>query len=180
MLKDSGAHLEGHFKLSSGLHSGHYLQCALLLRFPRYAAFAGKALAEKVRPLRPDVIVSPALGGLIIGHEVARALDLPFLFCERQEGIMRLRRFPHPGKIRMVIIEDVITTGGSSLEVKDVMEAEGVIFAGIGCIIDRSAGTHRLPESPVSLWNVSFETWSQEECPLCAKGTTAIKPGSRV
>jgi orotate phosphoribosyltransferase len=179
MLRDSGAHLEGHFKLSSGLHSGHYLQCALLLRFPRYAAFAGKALAEKIKPLRPDIIVSPALGGMIIGHEVARALDLPFLFCERQEGKMRLRRFPHPGKVRMVIIEDVITTGGSTLEVKEVMEQQGTICAGMGCIIDRSGGTHLLPKDPLSLWMVNFETWTQDKCPLCASGTPAVKPGSR-
>lgn len=179
MLKTSGAHLEGHFKLSSGLHSGHYLQCALLLRFPKYAAFAGKALAEKIKALRPDVIVSPALGGLIIGHEVARALDLPFLFCERQEGKMLLRRFPHPGKVRMVIVEDVITTGGSTLEVKEVMEEQGAICAGMACIIDRSGGGHRLQEDPLSLWKVNFETWAPEECPFCAQGTQAIKPGSR-
>ncbi len=179
MLKQSGAHLEGHFKLSSGLHSAHYLQCALLLRYPRYAAFAGKALADQVRPLQPDIIVSPALGGLVIGHEVARSLDIPFLFCERKNREMLLKRFPHPGKIRFVIVEDVITTGGSTLEVRKVMEDSGAICSGTACIIDRSGGDHLLAAPPLSLWKVTFKTWQPDECPLCAKGIPAIKPGSR-
>lgn len=179
MLKESGAHLEGHFRLSSGLHSGHYLQCALLLRYPEYAAFAGQTLAEKIRPLAPDIIVSPALGGLIIGHEVARAMNLPFLFCERKEGEMLLRRFPHPGKVRIVIVEDVITTGGSTMEVKKVMGDQGAICVGTACIIDRSGGKHLLGEDPISLWKVAFETWDPEICPLCREGIPAVKPGSR-
>lgn len=179
MLKESGAHLEGHFRLSSGLHSGHYLQCALLLRYPEYAAFAGQALADKIRSLSPDIIISPALGGLIIGHEVARALNLPFLFCERKEGEMLLRRFPHPGKVRMVIVEDVITTGGSTLEVKNVMESRGAVCAGTACIVDRSGGSHLLGEDPLSLWKVAFETWPPEICPLCKEGIPVVKPGSR-
>lgn len=101
MMKESGAHLEGHFKLTSGLHSGHYIQCALMLRFPRFAAYAGEKLAERLAPSKPEMVLSPALEGLIIGHETARALGVPFIFCERQEGIMRLKRFPHPGKVRL-------------------------------------------------------------------------------
>ena len=96
MLVESKAWLEGHFKLTSGRHSGNYMQCAMLLRFPKYAAFAGGEIAKRIAHLKPDFIVSPALGGLIIGHEVARALDVPFLFCERQDGNMTLRRFPMP------------------------------------------------------------------------------------
>ena len=111
MMRDSGALLEGHFLLTSGLHSAFYLQCALLLRFPAYAAFAGKEIARLVQKLQPTVVVAPAIGGLIIGHEVARALDIPFIFCEREDGKMRLRRFPFPEKAGVVVVEDVITTG---------------------------------------------------------------------
>ncbi len=120
-MKETGALLEGHFLLSSGLHSGNYMQCAMMLRIPQYAARAGQELAALLEPLKPEVVVAPALGGLIIGHEVARALGVPFLFCERQEGAMTLRRFPHPGKVRFVAVEDVVTTGGSVKEVGEVI-----------------------------------------------------------
>lgn len=180
MLSESGAHLQGHFCLTSGLHSAHYLQCALLLRFPTFAAFAGEALARRLEPFRPDVVLSPAIGGLIIGHEVARALDVPFLFCERQEGVMTLRRFPHPGPVSFVVVEDVITTGGSSLEVGSLIEQGGARWVGTGCIVDRSGGSHSLPGVLHSLWEVRFETWSPGECPLCAQGLPLVKPGSRV
>ena len=113
MLVESKAWLEGHFKLTSRRHSGNYMQCAMLLRFPKYAAFTGGEIAKRIAALKPDFIVSPALGGLIIGHEVARALDVPFLFCEREDGRMKLRRFPMPAGRRFVAVEDVVTTGGS-------------------------------------------------------------------
>lgn len=179
MLLESGAHLKGHFRLTSGLHSANYLQCALLLRFPAYAAFAGEALARRLAPYGPEVVFSPAIGGLIIGHEVARALKVPFLFCEREEGVMRLRRFPHPGPVPFVVVEDVITTGGSSLEVGQLVEEGGATWVATGSIIDRSDGSHRLSGPFHSLWEASFETWSPEACPLCKEGTRAIKPGSR-
>jgi orotate phosphoribosyltransferase len=176
---ETGALLEGHFLLTSGLHSGSYMQCALLLRMPRYAAKTGEALAAMLRPLKPDFVVAPALGGLIIGHEVARALDVPFLFCERQEGVMTLRRFPHPGKKRFVAVEDVVTTGGSVREVGEAVAAGGAEWVGTGCIVDRSAGKASFPHSLASLMATTFPVYSSEECPLCKQGLPLVKPGSR-
>ncbi|MBL3572331.1 MAG: orotate phosphoribosyltransferase [Synergistaceae bacterium] len=180
MFRESGAHLEGHFRLTSGRHSANYLQCALLLRFPVYAEFAGQALARRLEPLKPEVVVSPAIGGLIIGHEVARSLGVPFLFCEREEGKMRLRRFPHPGPVPFVVVEDVITTGGSSCEVGRVIEEGGARWVGTGAIVNRSGGSHCLPDPIHALWDVLFETWEPENCPLCAEGLPYMKPGSRI
>ncbi len=179
MMKESGAHLEGHFLLTSGNHSSDYMQCALLLRFPKYAAFAGEALSGKIEKFSPDIIASPALGGLIIGHEVARALDVPFIFCERQDGLMTLRRFPFPEGKRVVVIEDVVTTGVSSGEVGAVLAAGGAEWVGTGAVIDRSGGRSSLPHAPESLWMVDFPLWRPEECPLCARGVPLVKPGSR-
>lgn len=178
-MKDSGALLSGHFKLSSGLHSGDYLQCALLLCHPKNAAFAGEQLAALLAHLKPDVVVSPALGGLIIGHEVARALDVPFLFCERKEGQMQLRRFPHPGKVRFVLIEDVITTGKSTLETIAPLAIGGAECVGVGCIADRTTGKHSLPTPISSLIELNFKTYQREECPLCKEGAELYQPGSR-
>lgn len=179
-MEESGALLKGHFLLTSGLHSGHYMQCALLLRYPRNAAFAGEMLAEAVKELEPDFIVSPALGGLIIGHEVARHLGVPFLFCERREGRMELRRFPHPDSGRFIVVEDVITTGGSSLETATALMSRGKLsWAGTACIVNRSSGNSRLPEPPVALWEVSFPNYRPEDCPYCRRKIAVTKPGSR-
>ncbi|MBO8153213.1 orotate phosphoribosyltransferase [Thermovirga sp.] len=182
LMRDSKALLEGHFLLSSGLHSPYYLQCALFLRFPKNAEFAGKLIAEKVQKLvKPDFVVSPALGGLIIGHEVAKALDVPFLFCEREGGIMKMRRFEPPIEGKYIVVEDVITTGKSTLEtieaVKLKSEAE---LGGVACIVDRSSGKlHDLP-TPISLWQVDFPVYSPEDCPLCKNSSIPlVKPGSR-
>jgi orotate phosphoribosyltransferase len=179
MMRDSGALLEGHFLLTSGLHSANYMQCALLLRFPAYAAFAGKEIARLVEKFQPTVVISPAIGGLIIGHEVARALDVPFLFCEREEGKMSLRRFPFPEKAKVVVVEDVITTGGSVKEVGELMEEHGSQWVATACIVDRSGGKHILSHEPLSLWNVSFPVYRPDECPMCAKEIPFKKPGSR-
>ena len=180
MLVESKAWLEGHFKLTSGRHSGNYMQCAMLLRFPKYAAFAGGEIAKRIAHLKPDFIVSPALGGLIIGHEVARALDVPFLFCERQDGAMTLRRFPMPVGKTFVAVEDVVTTGGSVKETAEHMIAGGCKWVGSACIVDRSGGTQQLGPDLVSLFKVSFATYDPDDCPLCRSlGTPPIKPGSR-
>jgi len=180
MLLESKAWLEGHFKLTSGRHSGNYMQCAMLLRFPKYAAFAGGEIAKRIAHLKPDFIVSPALGGLIIGHEVARALDVPFLFCERQDGAMTLRRFPMPVGQSFVAVEDVVTTGGSVKETAEHMVAGGCTWVGSACIVDRSGGTQQLGPDLVSLFKVSFATYDPDDCPLCRQlGTPPIKPGSR-
>ena len=179
IMKESGAHLEGHFKLTSGLHSGHYIQCALMLRFPAFAAYAGEKIAERIADKKPVIILSPALGGLIIGHEVARALGVPFIFCERQEGIMRLRRFPHPGKVRFALIEDVVTTGKSSRETAQILAEGGAEWVSSASIIDRRANDAYKDWDLVSLWKMSFPLYEEHNCPLCKEGLTLVKPGSR-
>ncbi len=180
MLVDSKAWLTGHFKLTSGRHSGNYMQCAMLLRFPEYAAFVGGEIARRIAHLKPDFIVSPALGGLIVGHEVARALNVPFLFCEREDGKMKLRRFPMPEGKTFVAVEDVVTTGGSVRETADHMVAGGCKWVGSACIVDRSGGNQQLGPDLVSLFKVSFATYDPDDCPLCRElGTPPVKPGSR-
>ncbi len=179
MMKESGAHLEGHFKLTSGLHSGHYLQCALMLRFPKFAAYAGAKLAGLIAPFKPQIILSPALGGLIIGHEVARALDVPFIFCERQDGDMRLRRFPHPGNVRFALIEDVVTTGKSSCETAQILVNGGAEWVASGSVVDRRQPDTMQEWLLQSLWKLSFPVYAPDKCPLCEEGLPIIKPGSR-
>jgi len=182
-LTDCGAHKRGHFQLSSGLHSPDYLQCALFLSDPGRAEAAGRLLATAIRGAgeAPDVVVAPALGGLIIGHEVARALDRPFLFTERSHGAMTLRRgfAVHQGE-RAVVVEDVVTTGISSRETLTVVEAGGAQVVGVASIVNRSGRSN--PFDPLlfhTLLEVSFPTWVAEECPLCRQGVPVDKPGSR-
>lgn len=179
MMKESGAHLEGHFQLTSGLHSGHYLQCALMLRFPKFTAYAGEKIAERLAALKPDFVLSPALGGLIIGHEVARALDLPFIFCERQDGEMCLRRFPVPEKKRFIIVEDVVTTGKSSRETAQILVDLGADWVGSASIIDRRPSEVEENFKLDSLWKLKFPIYEPENCPLCTAGLPLVKPGSR-
>jgi orotate phosphoribosyltransferase len=179
MMKETGALLEGHFRLTSGLHSGHYMQCALLLSVPRYAEFAGGMLAEILAPLNAEAVFAPALGGVIIGHEVARHLGLPFFFAERENGAMKLRRFPKPSGIRFLVIEDVITTGGSAMEVGKLISETGSSWVGTGCIVDRSSGKAAFPHPLHSLWQASFPNFTEEDCPLCREGKPIEKPGSR-
>jgi orotate phosphoribosyltransferase len=175
-----GALLEGHFKLSSGLHSPGYLQSALVLQHPREAERLGAALAEAARALEPDVVMSPALGGIVIGQEVARALDVPAVFAERADGTLTLRRgFSLAPGARVFVVEDVVTTGGSTRETMDVATRAGGVVIGAGSIIDRSGGDQGLSVPYASLAQVSFPTYQPDSCPLCAAGSTAIKPGSR-
>lgn len=179
MMKESNAHLTGHFKLTSGLHSDNYMQCALMLRYPKFAAYAGEELAKLLAPAKPDFILSPALGGLIIGHEVARALNVPFIFTERVDGEMRLKRFPHPGPLRFALVEDVCTTGKSSREAAQILVDGGAIWAASGCIVDRRA-EGCLPEWDLkSLCKLCFASYKEDECPMCKAGMPLVKPGSR-
>jgi len=180
LFRRVGALLEGHFKLSSGLHSPGYLQSALVLQHPAEAEALGAALADLVRGLKPDVVMSPALGGIVIGQEVARALQVRALFAERQEKALVLRRgfALAPGE-RVLVIEDVVTTGGSTRETIDVATAAGGVVVGAGSIIDRSGGNQGLPVPYASLAQVAFPTYQPEACPLCAAGSAATKPGSR-
>jgi orotate phosphoribosyltransferase len=182
-LTACGAHQRGHFLLSSGLHSGDYLQCALYLAHTRRAARAGQLLAGAISDagLEPEIIVSPAMGGLIIGHETARALDLPFLFTERAEGGMVLRRgFGLERGQRVVVVEDVVTTGRSTGEVIAILGDLGADVIGVASVVNRSGRPQ--PFSPLpsrALLEVDFPTWTAEECPLCRDDVPIAKPGSR-
>jgi orotate phosphoribosyltransferase len=182
-LTACGAHQKGHFLLSSGLHSGDYLQCALYLAHPRRAARAGGLLADAVSDaqLDPQIIIAPAMGGLIIGHETARALDLPFLFTERSESTMVLRRgFGVAQGQRVVVIEDVVTTGRSTREVINILEGLGAAVIGVASMINRSGDSQPFAPLPSrSLLDVDFPTWTADKCPLCRDGVPISKPGSR-
>ncbi len=184
LLEESGALARGHFQLSSGLHSPAYVQCARLLEDPRRARRVGRALARLLASLRPASVLSPALGGLIIGHEVAEALGVPFRFTERREGTMELRRgFELAAGERVVVVEDVVTTGRSTLEAAAVARAAGGDVVAVGAIIDRTGGG--ADEGPFDvpffhLLDLDLPTWPAGDCPLCAEGGTAVKPGSRV
>lgn len=186
LFKSTGAYLNGHFRLTSGLHSGEYMQSALVLRHPVHAEELGRRLASKLRilagPEALDAVVSPALGGLIIGHEVARALGVPFLFTERDaEGKMTLRRgFTVEAGMRAAIVEDVVTTGGSTREVIEVLRAFGAQPVSAGCIVDRSGGTVELAGVPlVALLSMKVVAHAPDKCPLCERGLPVTKPGSR-
>jgi len=180
LFRKSGALLEGHFRLSSGLHSTGYLQCALVLQHPQHAELLGRAIAAKTRELGATVVLSPALGGVIIGHEVGRALGVRALFAERQDGALMLRRgFMLGENDRVLVIEDVLTTGGSTRETMQVAVAAGGHVVGAASIVDRSGGRSELTVPVSSLLDVDLPTYEPEACPLCAKGLPVVKPGSR-
>jgi orotate phosphoribosyltransferase len=185
LFRSTGAYLEGHFRLTSGLHSAQYLQCALVLQHPAAAESLGRLLAQELRTLAPGeigLVASPALGGLIIGHEVARALGTRFLFTERDAatGKMTLRRgfTVAPGETA-VVVEDVITTGGSTADVIAVLRAAGASVLAAGSIVDRSGGRADVGVPRVALATLQVAAHHMEECPLCAQGIPVTKPGSR-
>lgn len=179
-FRRAGALLEGHFRLTSGLHSSGYLQCALVLQHPREAEALGAALADLVRGLAPHAVVSPALGGVVIGQEVGRALGIRAMFAERQDGTLTLRRgfAVDPGE-RVLVVEDVVTTGGSTRETIEVARAAGAEVVGAAAIIDRSGGERRLDVPFYSLASVSLPAYTPDTCPLCLAGQAVVKPGSR-
>jgi len=176
-----GALLEGHFRLTSGLHSPGYLQCALVLQHPREAEACGVGIADVVRALAPQVVLSPALGGIVIGQEVGRALGVRAIFAERQDGKLMLRRgfSLSPGE-RVLVVEDVVTTGGSTRETIEAARNAGATVVGAAAIIDRSGGQQQLDVPFHALATVSLPTYQPEACPLCAAGQPVVKPGSRV
>ncbi len=183
LLEGSGALVEGHFELSSGRHSPAYVQCALLLEDPARARRVGSALARLLASLRPGSVVSPALGGVVIGHEVAAALRVPFRFAERRQGSgggMELRRGfrLEPGE-RVVIVEDVVTTGRSTREAAVAVRAAGGEVVAVGSIVDRSGAENPFDVPQFALLDLELPSWTPEECPLCAEGSPAVKPGSR-
>jgi orotate phosphoribosyltransferase len=185
LFEQTGAYLQGHFRLSSGLHSSGYLQSALVLQHPKYAEQLGRSLAKALLSLTagqsPGLVISPALGGLIIGHEVARALAVPFLFTERDaDRRMSLRRgFALSPGSRVFVVEDVITTGGSTKEVIDIVRAAGAIPVAAGSIIDRSGGTADLGIPRAALETLTVPVFETADCPMCLKGEPVTKPGSR-
>ena len=182
-FEDTHALLKGHFRLSSGRHSDRYLQCALVLQYPWIAEKLGAALAELVRPLNPQAVVSPALGGLIVGQELARALKVRAIFTERNKSTdaMELRRgFTIEKGERLFAVEDVITTGGSVKECVEVMRSLEGQIVGVGSLIDRSGGAEKVFDVPMkALVTLEVESWEEKDCPLCQKGIPVVKPGSR-
>lgn len=180
LFRHSGALLEGHFRLSSGLHSGRYLQSALVLQHPEFAGRLGAALAERTRHLQATAVLSPALGGIVIGQEVARGLHVRALFAERQDGALLLRRgFTLSPSDRVLVVEDVITTGGSTRETIEVAEAAGAKVLGAAAIIDRGMDAARLHVPLQTLVRLQVPAYPPESCPLCAQGLPVVKPGSR-
>jgi orotate phosphoribosyltransferase len=180
IIERTGALLTGHFRLTSGRHSGEYFQCARVLERPEDAEELGRLLADRFRGERVDVVVAPALGGVIIGHEVARALGVRFLFAERQDGRMTLRRgFALEAGQRVLIIEDVVTTGGSVKEVAELALSAGAELVGFGFIVDRSTSDPGLAPRSEALVRRAAESFEPGECPLCREGVPVVKPGSR-
>lgn len=179
-FRNSGALLEGHFILSSGLHSPQYLQCGLALQFPADAARYGHAIAEHFVDMGIETVASPAIGGLVIGYATAAALNVRFLWTERQNGVMTLRRgfTVKPGE-RILVVEDVITTGGSTRECIAALEDNGASVVAAASIIDRSNGSADVGVPRTSLVSLDVPSFEPDVCPMCSNGILAVKPGSR-
>jgi len=183
VLEESEALLRGHFELRSGLHSGEYFQCANVLRYPCRAEQLCRALAERVRTAsgdaaRVDGVIAPALGGILVGHEMARALGTPSIFAEKEEGRLALRRFAIKPGDRYVVAEDVITRGGRVQETVDIVEAAGGVVTAIATLVDRSGGKARFRAPLFSLLKIEPVTYESAACPLCQAGHPLRHPGS--
>ena len=182
ILTDSGALLEGHFLLTSGKHSAKYMQCAKILQFPNYSEMLAKELAEQLASEEAEVVIGPAMGGIVIAYELARQLGALSMFAERVDGKMELRRgFDElvAGK-RVIVAEDVVTTGGSVLEVMDAVRRSGGIVVGVAVLVDRSGGNTDFGVRLAKAYTADVETYNAESCPLCKDGKgSPVKPGSR-
>jgi orotate phosphoribosyltransferase len=178
---DSGALMEGHFKLTSGRHSNRYMQCAQVLQYPQYTEKLAAHIAEKFAAEKIDWVIGPAMGGIIVSYEVARQLKVPSIFCERQDGKMELRRgFKLEAGDKVLVVEDVVTTGGSVVEVMDVVRQFGAEVVGVAVLVDRSAGKVDFGVRTEAVLSMDIESWEGSDCPLCKQGQgEAIKPGSR-
>ncbi len=179
-FRQTDALLEGHFVLSSGLHSPVYLQCALALQYPSDAAKFGRAIAEQFIGENIETVASPAIGGLVIGFAVAQALNVRFIWTEREAGAMTVRRgFSVKENERILVVEDVITTGGSTRECIEALASRGGKTIAAASIIDRSNGKADVGVKRIALASLEVPSYRQEECPMCARGESAVKPGSR-
>lgn len=179
LFRESKALLEGHFRLTSGLHSASYFQCAKVLQHPAYAEKLCALIAEHFRTAAIGAVIAPALGGIVVGQEVGRLLGVRSMFAERKDQIMQLRRGFEigPGE-RILVCEDVVTTGGSVREVIEIVENRGGILAGVGIIVDRSGGKAAF-ENLYAAMTMEVVTYKQDDCPMCAQGIPVEKPGSR-
>ena len=181
LFNDREALLEGHFVLTSGLHSGKYLQCALALQYPTDAVEFGKAIAARFAGEKIETVASPAIGGLVIGYAVASALNVRFIWTERENGVMTLRRgFTLRPSERILVVEDVITTGGSTRECIDALESRGARAVAGASIIDRSNGKADIGIPRIFLAGLDVASYPPESCPYCELGDEAVKPGSRM
>jgi orotate phosphoribosyltransferase len=184
MFRESGALLEGHFRLTSGLHSNQYFQCAKVLQYPKFCETLCGAIAARFKSAHLDAVIAPALGGIVVGQEVGRQLNIRTMFTERSEGVMQLRRgfAISPGE-HVLVCEDVVTTGGSVNEVIGIVRSAGGIVAGVGFLVDRSGGAVKFDVTPAdaqfAVMSLKVAAFKPEDCPLCKQGLPVVKPGSR-
>jgi orotate phosphoribosyltransferase len=180
LFRETEALLEGHFQLTSGLHSPQYFQCAKVLQYPQYAEKLCRAAQQNFSQRQIDAVIAPAVGGIIVAHEVGRLLQARVLFAERQDGKMSLRRgFQISAGERILVCEDVVTTGSSVREVIDLAREAGGEIVGVFCIVDRSNGKADFGTPLLSTLQLAPETYASDACPMCAAGGKAAKPGSR-
>ncbi len=180
IFKQTKALLEGHFELTSGLHSPQYFQCAKVLQFPKYLHLFAGEIARHFEYSEIELVISPAIGGIVVGTEVGRLLGVRTIFAEREDGKMALRRdFEMKKGERVLVVEDVVTTGGSVEEVIGLVKDHGARLAGVGYIVDRSNGSVKFEAKTLSVLQMDVVTYKKEECPLCKAGGHAVKPGSR-
>ena len=180
IFKDTGALLEGHFILTSGLHSKKYFQCAKVFQYPQHAEALCTVIAEHFQDEKVDLVVSPAIGGIVVGQEVARLLKVRSIFLERKDGKMTLRRgFQVQQGEKVLLVEDVTTTGGSVKEVMDVLRNKGCEILAVSAVVDRSGGKAQFGVPYFSIFQMEVVNYSPDNCPLCVSGSVAVKPGSR-
>ncbi len=180
IFTEAKALLNGHFRLTSGRHSNQYMQCAQVLKFPKAAEKLCSDLAEKFQGEKIDLVVGPAMGGIIVSYEVARALGVPSIFCEREQGEMKLRRgFTFEPGTNILVVEDVVTTGGSVKEVINVIRELGGNIVGVGVLVDRSNGKTDFGVPLQAELSMDIQSWEADDCPLCKEGIPVVKPGSR-
>ncbi len=180
IFRKTEALLDGHFQLTSGLHSPQYFQCAKVLQYPEHLSMLSGLIADRFRSLKPDTVISPALGGIVLGTEVGRQLGTRTIFAERKESRMQIRRGfqVRPGET-FLVVEDVVTTGGSVKEVMEAVRSMGGVVSAVGFIVDRSNGTTTFGVEQFPVVTLDVITYPPDRCPLCKEGSSPIKPGSR-